>query len=149
MFPLFLIAAWVCIATLFGAYGGFRYRTHTLPPEAQASENHFQSVDLKVITVPVIRQGQIKGYVSAEFSITGQLPKSSDDSRNIESYVLDEAYRLIYADVDIDFDYIEKTDLNRLTSNLRSRVNTRLEKDTVTDVLVRGFHYVPREEVMK
>jgi hypothetical protein len=64
-------------------------------------------------------------------------------------YVLDEAYRLIYAESTVEFQNIQKADLSKLTSDIKSRVNTRLGRDAIKDVLVRSFHYVSREDAQK
>lgn len=97
----------------------------------------------------MIRYGKILGYITAEFSIVGPSSDSHEQGPDTDSYVLDEAYRLIYAETGVDFDFVKQTDLTRLTSDIKSRVNSRLGKDALQDVLIRSFHYVSREETQK
>lgn len=149
MAPLIYAGAWACFATLAATYGAFYYRTHPAQPSVTSAANHAKSRDLKTITVPVIRNGQIRGYISAEFSIVGLSSGSHEQGPDIDSYVLDEAYRLIYAETGVDFDFIQQTDLTRLTSDIKSRVNSRLGTAALQDVLVRSFHYISRDETQK
>ncbi len=146
---LIYAGAWACFTTLATTYVGFYYRTHPSQPSVTVSVNHVKPRDLKTITVPVIRNGQIRGYISAEFSIIGQSSELHEQSPDIDSYVLDEAYRLIYSETGLDFDFIKQTDLTRLTSDIKSRVNSRLGKEALQDVLVSSFHYVSSGEVKK
>lgn len=144
-----LIGAWASLATLAATYAAFYYRTHPAHTATAAPEAHAKPQDLKTITVPIIRDGQILGYISADFSITAPPSQTHGQPPDAEGYVLDEAYRLIYAETDIDLDRIEKIDLNRLTSDIKSRVNNRLKRMAIEDVLVRSFHYVPRDRLGK
>lgn len=149
MLQLILIGLWTCAISLGSTYAGFYYKTRPMPPPAEGHEASTKSQDLKTITVPIIQDGEIKGYISADFSVIGAERDPHAKSPDIEGYVLDEAYRLIYAETTIEFQNIQKTDLDKLTTDIKSRVNTRLGREAIKDVLVRSFHYVPREEMQK
>ena len=146
MAPLHIIGVMTCLTALASTYGGFYYRTRPTPSAAATPVQQSKARELKTITVPMIRDGHIRGYVSAEFSIIAAEINPHQENPEIDSYVLDEAYRLIYADNGLDFQAIQKTDLNRLTADIKLRVNTRLNREAIQDVHVRGFHYVPREQ---
>ena len=146
MAPLFLIGALTCLLALGATYGGFYYRTRPTTSASEAHALHVNTHDLKTITVPMIREGLIRGYVSAEFSIIVPETVSHPQTSEIDSYILDEAYRLIYAETGIEFENIRKTDLNRLTNDIKTRVNARLNREALQDVLIRSFHYVPRDQ---
>lgn len=149
MAPIIIVSFVTCFATLAATYSAFFYSSQHARVIAPAQSIQIKSHDLQTITVPIIRKGQIRGYLTADFSIIGHGEESKSSNQDVDSYVLDEAYRLIYAETDVDFDSIKKADLSRLTSDIRSRVNTRLQQETIQDVLVRGFHYVPRDQLNK
>lgn len=149
MLRLFMISAWTCCIALGATYSAFHFRLQPSQNTSSAHESHAKAQDMKTITVPIIRDGQIRGYVTADFSIIGQETDPHLPAPEIEGYVLDEAYRMIYAESSVDFDSIQKTDLARLTSEIKSRVNRRLEREALQDILIRGFHYVPREELQR
>lgn len=144
-----LLGLWVCAVSLGATYGGFIYKTRPASAPETSHDANINAQDLKTITVPIIQEGQIRGYISADFSVVVAQQDPHEKGPETESYVLDEAYRLIYADSTVEFQNIQKTDLTKITSDIKSRVNSRLGRDSIKDVLVRGFHYVPREEAQK
>lgn len=149
MSPILFVGVWTLSIALVAVYGGFFYRTRPAPAQAEAYASHAKARDLKTITVPMIRDGQVRGYISADFSIVGEISDPHQQNSEVDSYVLDEAYRLIYAETSIDFDALRKTDLSRLTVDIKSRVNARLSREALQDVLVRSFHFIPRDQLQK
>ena len=149
MLQQILIGLWMCAISLGATYAGFWYKTRPAPAPSAAHDANTKAQDLKTITVPIIQDGQIRGYISADFSVVGAEQDPHSKGLDTEGYVLDEAYRLIYAESTIEFQNIQKTDLTKLTGDIKSRVNARLGREAIKDVLVRSFHYVPREEVQK
>lgn len=144
-----LLGAWVCIVTLAATYTGAYWRLHPHSDESDRREA-VQIRPIKPITVPVIIDGAIKGYVSAEFSLVVAQGDSHGDSHggdvDPQSFFMDEAFRLIYADPDTDFSKIRKADLAALTRRLTANVNQRMGKDVVKETLVKSFTFVPRED---
>jgi len=149
MLRLVMISAWICAVALGATYSAFYFRSRPAQQASVAHASHPKAQDLKTITVPIIRDGQIRGYITADFSMIGQETDPHQPTPEIEGYVLDEAYRMIYAETGIDFASIQKTDLARLTSDIKSHVNHRLEREALQDILIRGFHYVPRDELQR
>jgi hypothetical protein len=149
MFRLILIGVWACFATLATTYAAFYYRSHPSHGSTSVPQAQTKPRDLKTITVPIIQDSQILGYISAEFSIIAPPSDPHQQTPDADGYVLDEAYRLIYSEAKIDFEHIQKTDLDRLTSDIKSHVNSRLRRAAIEDVLVRSFHYVPRDHLDK
>jgi len=144
-----IIGVWTCCATLGATYTAYYYRIRPSQITSTPNQSHPKTRDLKTITVPVIRDSQIRGYISADFSIICEETDQHQPALEFDGYVLDEAYRMIYSQTDIDFDTIQKTDLNQLISDIKSRVNHRLQREAIQDILIRSFHYVPREDLQK
>jgi hypothetical protein len=103
----------------------------------------------KPINVPMIANGAVQGYVVAEFSYTAELEEGLISKPPIEAFILDEAFKKLYADEKLDFRHLEKYDFAALTKDLIVRVNARLSKPVLKDVLVEEFNYISREEVSK
>lgn len=92
-----IIGIWGCVATLAGAYGGVYWRTHANDTaKSAAHEEKLETRKIKPITVPIIGNGVIKGYILAEFSLVSPKGDPHDHALDPEGYFLDEAYRLIY-----------------------------------------------------
>ena len=66
---------------------------------------------------------------------------------NPEVYVLDEAFKTIYAGDQINFENMKKQDLPVLAKALAENVNKRLGVPIVQDVLIDQLSYIPRSEM--
>lgn len=141
------IGAWV-LAVAFGS----SYVTAAMRDGAGGTEepSYFAGLDYRrtdAISVPIIADAEIKGYVLARFvyTIDGQLVASM--AVPPDPFVIDEAFRAIYSVTGFDFERPERYDLPTLTSSIRQTVNERFGSDIVRDVLVEQFDYLPRDEL--
>ncbi len=147
MLRLLLIGLWASAASLGGAYGGLYWRNSQNNASKEAHAEKLDVRKMKPVTVPVIENGAVKGYVSAEFSIVGPEKDPHAHELDPEGFFLDEAFRLIYSETKIDFTNIEKSDLNQLTSRLTERVNQRLGKTAIKETLVKNFTFIAQEDM--
>lgn len=148
MLRLLVIGIWTCAVTLASTYGAAYWKTHKVVAPAQ--DAHVEKLEVrkvKPITVPIISDGALKGYISAEFSYVVDVSNKSHRSLDPDSYLMDEAFRHIYADNGLDFRRIEKIDLNALTKELARRVNARMGEGSLKEILVKNFAFVPKEDI--
>jgi len=68
---------------------------------------------VKPLTAPVISGGELKGYVSAEFAFSLDPSKPLVGGLDPEAYFMDEAFRIIYSDNEIDFQHVKRLMLTR------------------------------------
>jgi hypothetical protein len=149
MVRMLIVGLWACLVTLGATYGGAYWRTRPSAERAEAHAEKLEARKIKPISVPIIAGGVLKGYVSAEFTYVGAAADKHDPGLDPESFVMDEAFRLIYADNKIDFSNVQKTDLNALTAQITANVNQRLGKTVLKETLVRNITFVAREDVPK
>lgn len=145
-----IVGVWACLITLAGAYGGVYWRQHSsADAPAAAHEEKLEAHKVRPITVPIIADGALKGYVSAEFSLMTPKVEGHGHASALdpEGYVMDEAFRLIYAENRIDFADLRKSNLADLTSRITANVNKRLGKEAIREILVKNFAFIPREEL--
>lgn len=148
-----IVGIWACLVTLAGAYGGVYWRQQSASAAtAGVHEEKLEGRKVKPITVPIIADGVLKGYISAEFTL--MTPKSDPHgghgaSLDPEGYVMDEAFRLIYADNKVDFSDMQQSDIANLTSRITANVNKRLGSEIIKETLVKNFAFIPREELPK
>ncbi|WP_442754615.1 flagellar basal body-associated protein FliL [Methylocystis sp. JAN1] len=141
-----LVGLWACAVTLAATFGGAYWRLTPEHGAASQREEKTQARSIKPITVPVIVGGVLKGYVSAEFNIVS-VSDGHGGGLDPESFVMDEAFRLIYADPQTDFSHLRKADLAALTTRLTANVNHRLGKKVIKETLVKNFTFVSREDL--
>ncbi len=147
MLKTLFVGLWACLVTLGATYAGVQWRARGAAPEPQHVEK--ASVHkVKAITVPIIANGTLKGYVSAEFSFVGAEAGGHESAGpEPESFFMDEAFRLIYSDTQVDFAHLEKKDLAALTEQITANVNRRIGRSIIKETLLRNFAFVAREDM--
>ena len=149
MIRLVLSGLWVCIVTLAASYAAASWKVGYHPPAAEEKVQGLQYQTTRVISVPMIKDGSVQGYVVAQFVYTIDAATLKRLSVPPEVFLLDEAFRTIYSDTSLDFQHLEKYDINKLTRNLIQQVNTRLKGDLIKDVLVDEFNYISKQDAQK
>jgi hypothetical protein len=143
-----VVGLWVCVVTLASTYGGAYWKSHQ--NANSSSDNHSEKLEVrkvKAITVPIVSDGSVQGYISGEFSYVVDGANKSRVAIDPESYFMDEAFRRIYANNKLDFHHIEKFDLNELTKEITLHVNQRLGAEYLKETLVKSFTFIPKEEM--
>jgi hypothetical protein len=144
-----LTGVWVCAATMGSAYLGAAWQR---PATVSDRPDHSASSDLvpirtRMISVPVVADGGIRGYVVAQFAFTAPAKLMKQLAVKPDLYVLDEAFQLIFSGEMIDFRQFKKQDLPALGKKIAENVNKRLGVRVVEDVLVQELNYVPKDSV--
>jgi hypothetical protein len=145
-----LTGVWVCAATMGSAYLGAAWqRPAAVTTERQdhGSSSDSTPVRTRMISVPVVADGGIRGYVVAQFAFTASAKLMKHMSVKPDLYVLDEAFQLIFSGDMIDFRQFKKQDLPALGKKIAENVNKRLGVHVVEDVLVQELNYVPKDSV--
>ncbi len=106
-----------------------------------------EQIKTDIISVPMISEGEVKGYVLARFVYLVESDRLKTLSVPPDALLVDEAFKLIYASPVEDFRRIEKYDLAGLTRRLKENVNRRLGEPLVRDVLVDSINYVAKSEI--
>ena len=91
----------------------------------------------------------MEGYVVAQFAYTGEAVALKTASVSPDGVILDEAFRLLYAEEKTDFRKLQRADLNKLIETLKGRVLERLPPELVKEILVQEFNYVSKDEIRR
>jgi hypothetical protein len=150
MVKLVLIGVWACLMTLASTYAATMWKANQ--QKSAALVQPAQSVEYKKtreFTVPKISDGAIQGYVIAQLSYSVDASAPKELAAPLETLLLDEAFRYIYADDAIDFNNMKKYDLQKLTKTLAQNVNMRLNSSVVKDIMIQEFNYMTRSDMKK
>lgn len=148
MIKLILSALWICLITLASIYGAVVWKTNAaIASSGEAGLTGLNYTKTEPINVPMIQDGEVTGYVIAQFVYTADAAVLNKLSVPPDAFILDEAFRTIFADERIDIAHLERFDLASLTTNLAAAVNTRFGTDLLQDVLIEQFTFVTKEEV--
>ncbi len=145
-----LTGVWVCAATMGAAYLGVAWQRPA--PAVSDKSGHGAASDLvpirtRMLSVPVVGDGGIRGYVVAQFAFTAQAKVMKHMPIKPDMYVLDEAFQLIFSGEYIDFRQFKKQDMLALGKKVAENVNKRLGAQVVEDVLVQELNYVAKDNV--
>ena len=143
MKKLLLGGIWVCAVTSASVYFASWNAGGATAPSEEAYLNGIDFVKTRQITVPRIADGKIQGYVIARFVFTAKAQALRQLAVPPEVFVVDEAFRAIYSDENLDFTDLKKLDLAGLTQLITDRVNERVQPGLVEETLVEQFDYVP------
>ncbi|MGQ7792550.1 hypothetical protein ACUN0C_09095 [Faunimonas sp. B44] len=147
MIRFLLTGAWVCAVTVASSYFALQWKLGS-GPEAGGSPLAGVSLEkTRAISVPMIADGRIQGYVVAQFAVTVDSEKGGRLPVPTQAFVIDEAFRAIYSDPTFDFRNLARYDLAALTRSIAAKVNARLADEVVREILVEEFNFVPKSEV--
>jgi hypothetical protein len=138
-----LIGIWVVVVALGATWGGAVYwpsRTKA----AAVDPALIQHDKTRVLNVPMVKDGAVQGFLAMQFEFTLDASLVKKMHVPVEIYLLDEAFRTVYADPSLDFENLKKYDIGGLTTHLVDATNARLGAPVVKDVLIADFSYVPK-----
>lgn len=144
MLKFLLSGIWICLVTSASVYAASSWSAGA---SASAEKGpYIKGLDYqktRTMTVPVIQKGEVTGYVVARFVFTAEAEMLRSLPVPPEVFVVDEAFRTLYAEDQVDFEHIERYDLTELTQKITERVNARMQTDLIQDTLVDQLNYFP------
>jgi hypothetical protein len=142
------VGIWVCAVTLGAAYGVMYWRAQQQQAAAHpiAPKIEIEQIKTKMISVPLVLNGTVHGYVLAQFTFTVEAKAANALPVKPDIYLVDEAFRLIYAGEAIDFRTLRKPDVAALGRLIKESVNKRFGTELVKEVFVQELNYVPKEQ---
>lgn len=146
MIKLVISCILICLATAGATFEAANWKLQTTAQAAAPPSEKLQYHKTKTLNVPMIARGAVQGYVVVQFGYT-ETEKGASLPVPPDAFLLDEAFRIIYADPKLDFRHLEKYDVAGLTKELVKRVNHRLNDDVVKEVLVEEINFVAISEI--
>ncbi len=141
----FIAGVWTLIVSLGATYAVASMSGPSSPGVMQASKPALEVQKTRVINVPIIADGAVRGFIVAQFAYTVDPKEAKTLSVSPDVFLLDEAFRKIYTDDHLDFLHLEKYDIGALTKYLVAATNKRLGMDLVHDILVQDFTFISKE----
>ncbi|MDX2202969.1 MAG: hypothetical protein NW223_09470 [Hyphomicrobiaceae bacterium] len=145
MIKMIIAGVWVCLVTLGAAYGAFQWQANQKPETDAKPKAPKEAVKTRMISVPIIMEGALQGYVMAQLTFTVDAKIYKEMQIKPQEYLLDEAFKVIYGEGGIDFRNAKKQDLGGITAKIASSTNARLGQPLVEDVLIQELNYLPKE----
>lgn len=150
MIKLIFVGLWACAISLGSSWAVIAWKAGKAAEAAHEPDKHsggLEQVRTKMISVPVIANGAIQGYVVAQFAFSIDAKLLKKLTIKPDAILMDEAFKTIYAGEAIDFANLKKQDLPALLKTVSDNANRRFGVPMIQDVLIQELNYVPKAEV--
>jgi hypothetical protein len=149
MMRLIASCIWIIVVTSASAYVSSAWRSK----DTQSGTPVNKAGDLvrkktMPLNVPMIANGIVEGYIVAQFIYLADTQSLKELSVPPDDFINDEAFRALYSG-QVDFNHLQKYDLQSLTKALAEKINQRLGREIIKDVLVEEFTYVPKGDISR
>ncbi|MBX9931373.1 MAG: hypothetical protein K2Y56_07525 [Methylobacterium sp.] len=138
---------WICALTIASCYGAVTWGGGLIGKKTEPYLEGLQYQKLPPINIPILSEGKVTGYIVAILVFTADARLMHTLSVPPNSFVVDEAFRQIYSDPEIDFRRLTRYNVTKRLAEVRAKVNERLGSEVVKDVLVEEFNFVAKREV--
>jgi hypothetical protein len=147
MIKTLAVAIWTVAALVGGSYGAaYVMKAQAARASATPEDLAFETRKTHEISVPILRDGAVKGYVVLQLNYVVDLEAAKKLQVPPEPFVVDEAFQFVYGDERIDFSHLDRVDIGKMTETLIQRVNTRLAANVITDMGVVEFNFLINTE---
>ena len=127
MLKLVAIGVWVILVTAGATYGSV-YLANSDATRSRNEEPDLGVEELKseMTSVPVMRNGDITGYLILQLSFAADRRLLAERKVDPLPFMMDAAFRVIFASTDVDFRRLRSKDLDELTSAIAKEANARI-----------------------
>ncbi len=148
MMRLLIAGVWASLVALGSAYAVITLQQGAESVSADGKpQRELEQIKTKTLSVPVIAEGKVQGYVVAEFLFTVDRGAASGLPEPLESFLSDGAFRSLYAGEKLNFGSLKKQDLDALGRTIAETVNARVNAPLVDSVLIQNLSYVSKDEI--
>ena len=148
MLRYLFIGVWAILVAIGGVYGGLIWSSNNV--QTAKEDEFFPGLDYvktAPITIPIVRDNQVQGYVLAQLVYTVDAHQKQSLPIPLDVFLLYEAFRTIYGSTTIDFEKLEKYDLTEFTEGILKNVNSRFKSKLVHDVLIEQLNFITLDMV--
>lgn len=149
MVKVLFLSIVVCLSTIGGVYGATRWKAAAVAAADTKAAPKIQILKTRMVSVPVLADGQVLGYVITRLQFTVDTDLLKDTAVPPESFVSDEAFKFIYETTAEDMKSGRKQVLRVLASNVADGVNKRVGIPLVKDVVIDSWTYLSKQDMMK
>jgi hypothetical protein len=148
MIKFIAAAVWLGAVTIGSVFYSFQSAQGL--PENRVEPSIFgglEQIRSEIISVPVVKNGQITGYFLTRLLYTAEAEKLKRLTVPAEALIIDVVYGYLFANPQIDFSRKEQIDLDLFRDGIRDSVNERVKDTLIHDVLIQQIEYLAKAEM--
>jgi hypothetical protein len=143
---MLLLGLVVVIATLGGSYAAMQFPRGT-PSKTEDATEKAEVVKLDPVSVPVVREGKIQGYVIGRFAFSAPASAVRKDKDVLSLYVNEAIFRSVYEEEGLDFTALKIVEVDKLIGRMVTKANARLGQSTIVQIFVESMNFLAHDAV--
>ena len=148
MLKLVAIGVWIIAVTAGATFGSVHFAKSGGPAESEEKPDlGVEELKSEMTSFPIMRNGDITGYLILQLSFSADRRLLAERKVDPLPFLMDAAFRVIFARTDVDFDRLRSKDLEEVTSMIAAEVNARLGVELVRHVLLQQVNFVKKEDI--
>lgn len=148
MIKFIAAAIWICMATVGAVFYSFQSAGEAgadKPPKPLLGGLDY--VNTNVISVPLLRNSAIEGYLLTKLVYTVEPEQLKKLSVPAEALITDQVYSYLYMNPQIDFTNKAEFDINAFKEAIRTSINARVGEKLVHEILVDQIDFLRKDEI--
>ncbi|MFG1397377.1 hypothetical protein [Roseixanthobacter pseudopolyaromaticivorans] len=148
MVRFIIIGLWVCVVALGSSYGAAYWAAGVA--KAKTADPYMPGLEykrLQPITVPMIIDGQVKGYVLAKLVFTADATTLRQLPLDPAIFVVNDAFSEIYNNGRVDTGKLSKYNIKDMMDRIKVSTNAHLNGDVIQEVLVDSINYIDKTDM--
>jgi hypothetical protein len=138
---------------LMGLLSGSMYYFSTAPVTPAVEEGsaeqkqELEYVSLQPMTVAIVRNNEVRGYIILELSFAMDPGAYDDMSKPLELVLNDRIIEALHEDRSIDIFKLDEFDIKAFAGRLVTAVNAKMGQDLLKQILIQDINFVSKEDV--
>lgn len=116
-------------------------------PELADYFGGFDYVKLEPISISIVRDNQVRGYLVLDVVFTVDGSEKFKPSVPLEYLLNDAILMSVYENNDLDIFRLEKFDLKKFQNKLLKDINDKLGESVVNEILIQKIEFISKDDV--
>lgn len=147
MGKLIVLGIMVIASTLGGGFVARYLAAPAAPGEIAAVEETIEHARLDPVSVPIVRNGKISGYVVANVAFSAVAADLKDHKDELALFVNEAAFQALYEEQSFDFSALRRAQLGELATRIQNSANGRLGGRRVRAAVIESLNFLTPQEV--
>lgn len=148
MIRVLVIGLWICAVAFGSLYFAVQHGAGDTEAKAEAAGGFggLDYVKTDVMSVPIITNGAVAGYVVTQLVYTVDSNIRKKLTVPLEHFISDEIFRKFYGSYS-DTKQVEKVSFEDVRASIITDLNARFPEPVIKDLLVEQFNYISAAEI--
>jgi hypothetical protein len=115
--------------------------------EKSAYLGKLEVVKLEPMSITIIRQNKLQGYVILDISFTIETSKKAKLSVPAELLLRDVVNSSVFGNTEIDINHLDRFDFKKFKEHVLKKIHNRFGKDYISDVLIERIDFINNDSI--